>query len=138
MQSAPTRIAEPTYTKWFNPLEVRQRVVIPMEGHKRTITWEPGETKEVPSIYDGAINIVQNGVVVGGEARQLVNVSLPEDKRPKLHEAFDSRLIEQEEAAARAAAMALHQRSQENLALIAAARAAEADRVKAAADRAKK
>lgn len=125
MKSSAESYSEPTFTKWFNPLDVPQVVTLWMEGKKRRIEWKPGETKELPSLFDSSINTVHNGVIVGGEARQLVNVSLPEHARPKLHEAWDSRLHEQLEAAARAAAAALHAKNAEDLALIAAARLAD-------------
>lgn len=119
------------YTQWHNPLSVPLKAdLIWFDGRKRSIIWHPGETKELPSSFDTAIHIVHSGVITGGMCMQLVNVSLPESERPKLNEAFDSRLIAHQEAAAQAAAAALHARTAENLALIAAARAAEADRVK--------
>lgn len=120
---------EPKFTKWYNPLDVPQRVFLIMDGIRRKITWAPGETKELPSLYDSAINVVQNGVVVGGEARQMVNVSLPEDKRPKLHQVWDSQLLEQEELAANAAARALQLEAAERAAIIAAARVAKSTQV---------
>lgn len=48
----------PRITKWYNPCLVARKVRICMEGTWRTVRWEPGETIELPSTYDRAIQIV--------------------------------------------------------------------------------
>lgn len=124
-QQTPQIAQEPTYTRWKNPLKVSQRVDIHMDGRLRRIEWPPGGEKELPSTFDGAIQRVENGVITGGLAPALHNMSASE--RPRLHEALDGELQARIEREARAAAALIQARSAESLALIAEARVTEPD-----------
>jgi hypothetical protein len=87
----------PAWTRWQNETAVELRVVLhhPLRGgprmpnensfgrdgahlqqsdprdHTCVVTWKPGECRRLPSVYDAAIQIVRNGVVVGGECPLL-------------------------------------------------------------------
>jgi hypothetical protein len=73
---------EETLTHWYNPLSEPQKVLVYGDDFRRPIrySWEPGETKALPSRYDTAIHQVHNGAVIGGLAPQLVRKDKPDLK----------------------------------------------------------
>lgn len=67
---------EEQYTTWHNPLSVEQYVDL-HDGDAPTPTryrFKPGESRPLPSRFDGAIQRTHNGVIIGGLAPQLVKV----------------------------------------------------------------
>jgi hypothetical protein len=131
--------AEDTYTTWKNPLSVPQRVLLHQDGSAKPtrFVWQPGEEKQVRSIFDQAIQRTHEGAVIGGLAPQLVNVG----KKAFLDPAFDTEAAAHKDAEAAQAAAALTQRAADQALVIAAAKTAEleaAAKAKAEADAAAK
>lgn len=103
--------------------------------HKRAMklerTWAPGDTVELPIEYDEAIQKVlsgtydkdlrriMGGVIHGGAAPQLTNMSLPADRRPTLHQSLDGALQATLHANAMAAAAAMNAQTANDLAILA-------------------
>lgn len=125
--------AQDSLTSWHNPLSVPQRVLIHQDGSAKPtrFTWAPGETKQIRSIYDQAIQRTYEGAVIGGLAPQLVHLG----KKAFLDPAFDTEAAARKEAEAAQAAAALTQRAADQALLLAAAKTAELmDAAKAKAD----
>lgn len=135
---APQRYLEPTeekFTRWHNPLSVRQNVVISHDGDSRPTqyTIKPGETREIPSRYDLAIHRVHNGVVIGGLAPQLVKVGAEE----KLDPVLDTTLQDKKQAEAERAVAAAAKQAAEDALILAEHRKREAEAAKAEIEKAK-
>ncbi|HEU4728392.1 MAG TPA: hypothetical protein VFT22_10895 [Kofleriaceae bacterium] len=109
--------SEATLTEWYNPLDVPQVVRVLEDGRWAKFTVPSKQKRLIPTKYDRVIqstnrdlmgNKWEEGgavIVLGGVAPQLVNMSLPEHDRPKLHEGLDTeyqklKLVEEELAAA--------------------------------------
>ena len=70
-------VVEETFTKWYNPLDVDQRVDVFGDNASRPTRYiipAKGE-RLIPSRFDRAIHTVHGQVIVGGLAPQLVNRS---------------------------------------------------------------
>lgn len=103
--------------------------------HKRAVklerTWQPNDTIELPIEFDEALQKVLSGefdkelrrtvggIIHGGAAPQLTNMSIPADKRPKLHQSLDGALQATLHANAMAAAAAMNAQTANDLAILA-------------------
>lgn len=115
---------EETLTRWHNPLDVPQRVDIRHGDEPRPtrFTIKPGETVEIPSRYDYAIQVVQNGVIVGGLAPQLRKMG----SEAQLDPALDTEAVKKKDAEVAAAAAALVAKTATEAVVVASAKAADA------------
>jgi|GEM_PF-4257800 len=74
---------EMSMTRWHNPTKhvIRAAIFVGADARnpsgRREVIWQPGDTKQVPSEYDQAIQETRNGRVVGGLAPQLVREGEP-------------------------------------------------------------
>jgi len=68
-------------TRWHNPTKDKLRIELLLKANTReskmtVVTFEPGETKELDSMFDLSLQqLDEAGIVVGGLAPQLVNVT---------------------------------------------------------------
>lgn len=71
--------------RWKNPTKapIRLRLFI-APGQWQSYVIEPGDTKEIPAQFKGAIHHVRDGVVVGGLAPALSCLSDDHDLHPAL------------------------------------------------------
>ena len=54
-------VPQSTFTRWYNPTDKPQRAVLTGPAGKFAFVVEPGETRELDSIYDRAIQMVSCG-----------------------------------------------------------------------------
>ena len=140
-------VPETTFTRWHNPTDHEQRVVLHGPRGQFKFVVPAGETRELDSTYDRAIQHVDcgkdechrkraggwwcteghEGQIVGGLAPLLKRVG----KGDKLDPVLDPKLAEKKELEAQLAAQDLVARGQERAAVIAAAKLAELDRATA-------
>lgn len=131
--------AEIRATRWLNPTSHSQRVILQhADGRQFQVTWEPGETKELPSDFDRAIHMVDcgqdachqhgwfctkghDGLVQGGLAPLLVRVGAKDTLQPDL----DPSIAEKRAQEANMAAASLAKSAADQALVIAAAKAAE-------------
>lgn len=115
-------------TEWFNPLEQEQCVDVREGDSPRPTRYRvpPGGSKMIPSKYDNVVQRVYNGVIIGGQAPQLIkrNVVGPMDK---LAPELDTEAVKKQTAELEAARAVIAQTNAANAAAAAGARAAEAD-----------
>ena len=116
-------------TIWYNPLDVAQKFTV-QDGSPRgsMVVIPPKGEVTLPAYLDRAVQLVQNGVVMGGLAPQLVNKSAPQ--QPALHESLDTELQKRKDAEARMALAQATLDAAERGAMIAAARVAESAALK--------
>lgn len=127
-------VVEQRTIRYKNPLATTQRIPVWVNNEVRSITFAPGEEKEVPSEYEWAIHHVHDGQIIGGEAPQLINLSRPE---LKLAGYLDTEAQKRAAAKAELINAQLEKQKAEQAALLAAAKAAEAEAVAKAAEAAK-
>lgn len=117
---------EERYSQWHNPLDVEQHVDVYEGDNRRPTRYRvpPGETRPIPSRYDRVVHRVHNGVIIGGQAPQLVKVGSNE----KLDEALDTEKDKKRRAEKELAQASLQKQVAEDNAAVAAARVGEADK----------
>lgn len=117
---------EELYTTWYNPLEVEQYVDIREGDNPRPTRFRvaPGGTKDIPKRYDSVVHRVHNGVIIGGQAPQLVDRTSDD----KLDPVLDTDLAKKRNAEVALSLAAFNRKEQDDAVIVAAARAAEADR----------
>jgi hypothetical protein len=140
-------------SKWLNPTDHVQRVVVYDGTNRRqVIVWRPGETKEIDSVYDGAIQKVDcgqdhchkgagkkgggwfcalghPGQIVGGLAPLLKRIGAEDTLDP----ALDPALAEKKEAQAQIAAAAMATKAAQSALIVAAANVIEKENTSAIA-----
>jgi hypothetical protein len=116
---------EERYTQWHNPLSETQYVDVREGDSPRPTryTVPPGKTVPIPSRYDSVVHRVHNGVVIGGQAPQLVQVG----SENRLDPAHDTGLQERERAKADKERAAFVKKQAEDEIVLAAAREREAN-----------
>lgn len=116
---------EEQYTEWFNPLDVDQVVDIREGDAQRPTRFrvEAGRSKAIPSRYDNVVHRVHNGVIIGGQAPQLVKRGSDE----KLDPALNTDIVSRRNADQEASQAVLAQKAASDVAQAAGARAADAD-----------
>lgn len=117
---------EETFTHWHNPLEVEQYVDIREGDNLRPTRFRvpPGGTTRISSRHDSVVQRVHNGVIIGGQAPQLVRVGGTDQLDP----ALDTEQAKRREAEARHAQAELQRQTAERNAAIAAADVGESDK----------
>lgn len=146
-RSGALRIAEHKQTEWCNPTVRAMRVVLTEgegRGHQSFVfIVPPGETRELDSRYDRAIHMIDcgrddcyrkgrfcsaghEGLIVGGLAPLLVRVG----KNDTLDKSLDTALAEKEIAEAELTKLALVGQAKANVALAAAQRLEQLERVR--------
>jgi hypothetical protein len=138
------------FTTWRNPLSTKAVMDITTDGAGDTkggigvlerYEIEPGETCEIPSQYDWAVQNTYGGnanapaVILGGLGPQLINETLPPEKRPVLHAALDTEKAKLRAAEAEAAATAVMQKQAEAAAMLMATGVAKAMKADKKADK---
>src|SRR6185369_8842519 len=127
----------PRISRWHNPTPYRQKIRVCMNGAWRTVRWEPGETIEMDSQYDRAVQIVicqedecngrgpkftdqglpsincqpctrgHSGHIMGGQAPLLERVGMGDVKNPQL----DPDEVERQKVAAEARKIVQNQKA---------------------------
>lgn len=116
--------AEQRMTRYKNPLPYPQVVRVWTDTRFETFTFAPGEEREIPSQYDFAVHHVHDGQIIGGDAPQLINMARPD---LKLAGYLDTEAQKREAAKAALVAAQLDKQKAEQEAMLAAARAVEAE-----------
>lgn len=117
---------EETFSEWYNPLPKEQCVDV-REGDARRPTRyriPPGESKLIPSRHDRVVQRVHNGVVIGGQAPQLIK----RGSDAVLDEALNTELAKKLKAEGELAIANMKKQAAEDAAIIAAGRANEAEK----------
>lgn len=127
----------PVPARWHNPTKNRVSIPVVVNGVKRAIYFEPGETKDVDPQYDQAIQRVQcsdedcrrfsykfclkghDGLIVGGLAPMLRKVGGP---HLELATGLDANLVERQAADAKLASALVAQRQVDAAIILAAER----------------
>jgi hypothetical protein len=117
---------EETFTEWFNPLDVEQYVDVREGDSPRPTRYRvpAGGTKQIPSRHDSVVHRVHNGVIIGGQAPQLVR----RGSSDHLDDALNTELHKKKVAEAELAQAALQKQVAEENAAVAAAKIGEADK----------
>lgn len=127
--NSPAKFLEPVeakFTKWHNPLD-REQVVDIREAQGQPPTryrWKPGETRELPSKYDNAIQRVHDGKIVAGKAPLLQRVGANDVLDP----ALDMFAAEKKQREAEQLAAAHAKKMADEAMLVAAAKVSEAEK----------
>jgi len=129
---APVEPTERKTTRWKNNKNFVQQFILIDNDQPTLYKFAPGDEKTIPSIFDFAIQRVHNGVILGGEAPQLTNLDKPE---LKLAEFLDTDLQERKAAEAALVAAQMSKQKAEQEMMLAAARAAQAEKALQAADK---
>lgn len=117
---------EETFSEWYNPLDVEQHVDI-REGdaaHPTRYRIPAGGTKMIPSRHDRVVQVVHNGVIIGGQAPQLVK----RGSNAVLDDALNTELSKKKKAEQDLAVANLAKLAAEDAGISAAAARAEADK----------
>lgn len=117
---------EETFTEWFNPLDVEQVVDIREGDAPRPTRYRipPGGSKSIPSRHDRVIHFVHNGVIIGGQAPQLVK----RGGTDQLDEALNTDVAKRRRGEAELAQADLLKQTATEHAAVAAAKVTDADR----------
>lgn len=92
---------EETYTEWFNPLDTEQWVDVHMGDVSQPPTRfriPAGAKKPIPSRYDRCVQVVHNGVIIGGQAPQLQRIGGTDKLDPVLNVAAQEKRRAEQEA----------------------------------------
>jgi len=126
------------YTTWRNPLDHDVHLDITGDGNfigfVERYPVPAGGTCEIPSCYDWAVQNTHGGnpakgeppIILGGLGPQLINESLPKNKRPILHDALDTEKAKLRQMEAEAAATAVMRKQAEEAAMLMATGVAKA------------
>lgn len=147
IQDAPGEIGEIGYTKWFNPLDLPQKVDVHVNGRLMRYVVEPKTEVDIPAVYDSAIHIVHGcqdekcrqlggpcrkpglhgGRVAGGLAPQLQRRAAPHPMT--LTRALDTEAQRRDEAVAEARLASQAAGAAERALMVAAAKKCETERL---------
>lgn len=117
-------------TDWYNPTDSTFRAVLNIDGrNKKVVVFPPKAVTQVDEQYDGAIQDVRNGQIVGGLVPRLINKSVAEP--PSLHFAYDAGKQQLAEAAELADTFMRQKHVAESLAVMAGAKFAAAQQAEA-------
>jgi hypothetical protein len=117
---------EESFSEWFNPLDREQYVDIREGDSPRPTRYRiPSKgSKTIPSRYDSVVQCVHNGVIIGGQAPQLV-------KRGSdviLDDALNTELSKKKQAEAELVIASMKKAAAEDATVLATANAVEAER----------
>ncbi len=117
---------EEQYTEWYNPLDVQQHVDVRQGDSPRPTRYRvpPKGSTLIPSRYDSVVHRVHNGVIIGGQAPQLVK----RGSTDKLDDALNTELDKKRRADAEIHRQALAKQVAEDAAAKATAESAAAEK----------